>query len=306
LSILRLLAPLALIALLGLLALRTDLAALQAAMSQVSVTHVILGLVLIQVQVVISALRWRFTAKRLTQDIPVSLAISEYYVASFINQSLPGGISGDAIRAYRMRSSGAGGWKAPAKAVIYERLSGQLAFFLLAFSGLGIWPFVVGAEDAGHLSLHLTLVGGLVMIATGIGLAWARQSFPRAAQITNDLASVFVRDKAWMVQSFMSLAIVSAYVGTFYVASDAIGATLPWTAALTIIPLCLIAMLIPAGLGGWGTREAAAIALWPLVGASATEGLAASLIYGGLSLAGALPGLALLSLEAIRRRSQRA
>jgi uncharacterized membrane protein YbhN (UPF0104 family) len=121
-----------------------------------------------------------------------------------------------------------------------------------------------------------------------------------------DVTDVFLRDRALLVQSGTSLLIVSTYVATFFIASDAVGAPLPWEAALTIVPLCLIAMLIPAGFGGWGTREAAAMALWPIMGASAAEGLAASIIYGGLSLAGALPGLALLSLEAIKARPRRA
>lgn len=304
--ILRLLAPLALITLLGFLASRTDVNALKSAMSEISIGHVIAGLALVQIQIAVSALRWRFTAKQLGQQIPIPLAIGEYHVACFLNQSLPGGMAGDAIRAYRMRNAGPGGWKGPAKAVVFERLSGQMAFLLLALSGLCVWPFVIGAEDARRLSLQLAVGVGVLVLAAAIGLVLARRHYPKAAQINEDIAVVFLRNKAWLIQSTMSLLIVSTYVATFFVASDAVGATLPWTATLTIIPLCLIAMLIPAGMGGWGTREAAAFTLWPLLGASASQGLAASLVYGGLSLAGALPGLALITLEAIRGKPHRA
>ncbi len=93
---------------------------------------------------------------------------------------------------------------------------------------------------------------------------------------------------------------VGTYIMTFLIASDAIGAPLPLIAAVTVIPLCLLTMLIPIGIGGWGTREAAAAALWPLFGFTGAEGLAASLLYGLLSLVGAaLPGIVVLVVSII-------
>ncbi len=304
--ILRFLAPVALIALLAFLLSRTDLTALGAAFSQISVTHVIAGLALVQVQIIVSALRWRFTAGRLGEQFSASVAISEYYVASLLNQSLPGGVAGDAVRAYRMRNAGVGGWKAPAKAVIFERLSGQAAFFVLALSGLFAWPFVLGGAEAGRQALLLVLCFLLFAAAVWAGLIIVKRRYQGGSHIGDELSCVFMRRGALPVQGGLSLVIVCSYVATFFLASHAVGAPLPGIAAFTIIPLCLIAMLIPAGFGGWGTREAAAMALWPLLGATDSQGLAASIVYGGLSLAGALPGLAILSLEAIRGKPRRA
>ncbi|MAM09080.1 MAG: hypothetical protein CML23_01180 [Rhizobiaceae bacterium] len=63
-------------------------------------------------------------------------------------------------------------------------------------------------------------------------------------------------------------------------------------------------MLIPAGAGGWGTREAAAAALWPLFGLTSAEGLSASLLYGLISLFGVAPqGLVLLAVTLRHRRA---
>jgi hypothetical protein len=50
-------------------------------------------------------------------------------------------------------------------------------------------------------------------------------------------------------------------------------------------------MLIPLGLAGWGWREGAAAALFPLAGASPTAGIAASAAFGGLILISSLPGI---------------
>lgn len=304
--LLRLLAPVALVALLVFLVSSTDLAALKTAFANVSVTHLVAGLALIQIQIIASAFRWRFTAARLGDDIPLTLAVREYYVASLLNQTLPGGMAGDAIRAFRMRNAGPGGWKRPAKAVLFERLSGQMAFFILALIGVFVWPFVLGGEDAGRPALNIAIVFVLVAGLTCALAVGTRRRLQWMEKLTDDVSAAFLRKGAFLVQAGLSVLIVSTYVACFFLASDAVGATLPWTAGLTIIPLSLIAMLIPAGFGGWGTREAAAIALWPLVGATSTEGLAASLVYGGLSLAGALPGLLILSLGSMRGRPGRA
>ncbi|MDH4439284.1 MAG: lysylphosphatidylglycerol synthase transmembrane domain-containing protein [Rhizobium sp.] len=296
----RIFAPLLVLGLFAVLLWRGDLDALGGAFAQISLGPVLVGLGLVQVQVVLSALRWRFTANRLGQEIGLGKAVREYYVASLLNQSLPGGMGGDAIRAWRMRIDGQGGWKLPAKAILYERLSGQAVFLLIVAIGLPLWPLLIAGQSPLQwewITAGLCLIGILLAFVS----RWSarRSAGPVLLQLSEDAAEVFMRRKAWLVQSSLSFVVVVAYGAVFMLASFAVGAHLPWQAALTIIPLCLLSMLIPVGLGGWGTREAAAMALWPLFGFAAADGLAASLLYGALSLAGATPGLVILAVEAI-------
>lgn len=303
---LRIFGSLIVLAALGIIILlRTDLNGLQQSLSRISWTAIIGCLALVQVQIVLSALRWRFTSRRLDQDIPPLKAIREYYVASLLNQTLPGGMGGDALRAWRMRSDGPGGWKRPAKAVIFERLSGQIAFFLLAFIGLSIWPFITDA-DLGQHARHYLVLGIALVAALAVVLFWIRKWKATESALGESLLNVFVRRKAWLFHALTSAAILFTYVATFFIAAQATGSNLPFVAGITIIPFCLVAMLIPTGFGGWGTREAAAMALWPMLGASSVDGLAASITYGWLSLAGAAPGLFLLAATAFRQRPSRA
>lgn len=271
----------------------TDLNGLQQSLSRISWTATIACLALVQVQIILSALRWRFTSRRLDQDIAPLKAIREYYVASLLNQTLPGGIGGDALRAWRMRSDGPGGWKQPAKAVIFERLSGQIAFFLLAIIGLSIWPFV--NSEGTHIP-HFLAFGAALATFVLVAIVWFRRRGPVESTLVENLLDVFVRRKAWLFHAVASATILSTYVITFFVAAQATGSKLPLVAGFTIIPFCLLAMLIPTGLGGWGTREAAAMALWPMLGASSIDGLAASITYGWLSLVGAASGLMVLTV----------
>lgn len=290
---LRIFVSIATLALLIIIILRADMTGLAQSLSRISWTAIICCLALVQVQIVLSALRWRFTARRLGQDISPFTAIPEYYVASLLNQTLPGGMGGDALRAWRMRSAEHGGWKQSAKAVIFERLSGQIALFLLALIGLSLWPFVTTTDNVQY-SWHFLILGIAAIAAAILITIWIKKRNGES-NLLESLRDVFVRRKAWLFQTSTSAAILFAYVAVFLITAHAMGSSLPWIAGLTIIPFCLVAMLIPTGFGGWGTREAAAMALWPLLGASSVDGLAASITYGWLSLAGAAPGMVFLA-----------
>jgi uncharacterized membrane protein len=51
-------------------------------------------------------------------------------------------------------------------------------------------------------------------------------------------------------------------------------------------------MLVPLSVAGWGYREGAAAAVFPLIGASAAAGVSASVVFGAVMLGASLPGLA--------------
>lgn len=273
--------------------------------------YIVAGLCLVQAQIVLSALRWRFTAIRLGQKLGTWDAVGDYYLSSFLNQTLPGGMAGDAVRAIKHRGSGKGAWKLPTLAVVLERAAGQGIFLLLAGAGIIAWPLL----DAGHLPPAILRLLTIVSIATAsvaiVGAAMLR--FPpraimeQASAFRHAVATVFVHAGAWRVQSALSLLIVGSYLAMYMLASAAVGAPLPYLAAVTAIPVCLLMMLIPVTVAGWGAREAASALLWPLFGYVSADGVAASIFYGVLSLVGAVPGLAVAVLAlAPMRRAKRA
>lgn len=279
-----------------------------ASFTHVSSGHLAWGLFLVQTQIWLSALRWRFTAARLGQDLPFRRALGEYYVSSALNLVLPGGMAGDALRAYRVRTSQPGGWKRPASAVLLERASGQLAFFLLAGSGLVAWPLFLAdqfPQEFRPLLAGFWSVAVLLALLAAAGFRWVL--LPRYQSIAHELAEVFWRKGAFLVQFGLSALIVASYALTFLLASEAVGAPLPVLAVVTAVPLCLLSMVLPVSVGGWGTREAAAAALWPLFGLTAAQGVSASLLYGTLCLAGAAaPAVAIAVWNFVQGKGRRA
>ncbi|WP_245409948.1 lysylphosphatidylglycerol synthase transmembrane domain-containing protein [Pararhizobium haloflavum] len=264
---------------------------------------IFVALLLVQGQIVLSALRWRFTAMRLGQPIGTRTAIGEYYLASLLNLVLPGGVGGDVLRAYRMTAQDAGGSSgrdAPAtvRAVMLERLAGQAAFCLIAAAGAFAWPLLLtGSRPEGTLTL---LALPLLAVAIVAAAAWAVLRFgPEPARrfvadTGPDIIRAWFRQGAWLVQGVLSIVIALLYIAVFAIASAAVGAPLSWPAWITLVPLVLLTMLIPISVGGFGIREGAAAALWPLAGHAGSYGLAAALLYALLSIAGAAPGLLLV------------
>lgn len=69
---------------------------------------------------------------------------------------------------------------------------------------------------------------------------------------------------------------------------------MPLQAILVIVPLVLTAMIIPVGVAGWGWREGAAAALFPLAGASSAAGVAAGIVFGIAIMIAVLPAVPFL------------
>ncbi|GHC69139.1 lysylphosphatidylglycerol synthase transmembrane domain-containing protein [Limoniibacter endophyticus] len=256
--------------------------------------YLLAGLVLVQVQIVLSALRWRYTAHQLGRSLPAGRAILEYYASSFANMVMPGGVAGDAVRVARSRQEGEG-WAGAVQAVMIERFSGQLAFFIVTTAGFFIWPFL-DAGDRPPETAHILAVIILICVAVTVSLFGFRRFGPRSvrariADFTNAAARAYSLPIAAVTQTMLSGTIVASYIASFAAVSAAIGAPLPGAAILTAVPLCLLTMMVPLATGGWGAREAAAAALWPVFGFTADQGVAASILYGAIATLGAAPGL---------------
>ncbi|MFN3294312.1 MAG: YbhN family protein [Gemmobacter sp.] len=236
------------------------------------------------VQTLLSAWRWRLTAARLGLALRPAEALREYWLAQLVNQAVPGGVAGDAARA--LRQSGQAGLMASGQAVAFERLAGQLGLMAVMAAGFGGTLAVPGGLD------WPLWVGGLWLAAGVAGLvllAGVRRLAPgQAAAFRQAVGARGVRG----VQAALSLGTASCNVAGFGLCAWAVGADLPAAGFVTLVPLVLMAMLVPLTIAGWGLREGAAAALFPLAGLAPAEGMAASLAFGLVMLGTAAPGLA--------------
>lgn len=254
------------------------------------------ALVLSLLQVAVSAWRWRFTAGCLGLPLRFGQAVQEYYLATFLNQVLPGGVLGDVNRAWR-HGIGAGERLAAMHAVVIERLSGQLALLLVVSASVG------GLMASGQLATEVSTGSLLLWLAGLLGvalLAWLALGSGLGAylrRLRRDLYHSLLRGFALPVQLASSLLVVASYLGVFLVLAEGAGYTPGPGSTLVVGALAsvlLLSMVIPFTVAGWGVREGAAAVIWPLAGLPAEQGVALSVAYGVIGLVSSLPGAAML------------
>ncbi|MFT5447278.1 MAG: uncharacterized membrane protein YbhN (UPF0104 family) [Gammaproteobacteria bacterium] len=261
----------------------------------------------------LSALRWKLTCAQI--DTPLSLheAVREYYLASWLNTVLPGGMTGDAMRVWRQGAPGRAPqthpdrspagflsrFRQPLHGVVLERFAGQCALFAVLGAGMALnhsrlMPlFDVLLTITGLIALVIVVWWALVSHArTGDGSVhgWRQQLL----ELHTDARRAFSPWRVFWLQLALSLTVVATYLTIFWLSAQAVHAPLDFATAWLAIPLVLTAMTLPISVGGLGLRETAAAVLWPGLSMSASSGVASALAYGVVILIGALPGAIVL------------
>ena len=268
------------LAILGLVWWQIDAPDAAARLAEAHPGWLLAGLAALWAQTLLSAWRWRLVGRALGVMIAPARALSEYFLAQLVNQTLPGGVLGDLSRAWRS-AEGVGIARAGG-AVLVERVLGQVALMALLVAGL-VWA----ARAPGQIRVpaEVLIPAGLVLglLIAGLGVVLL---LPRLAQASRALLPAGVM----LPQLALSLGAAALNLLAFDFAARATGTTLPPAAIAVLVPLILLTMLVPVTVSGWGLREGAAAALFPLAGASDAAGLAASTAFGLIFLISTLIG----------------
>ena len=273
------------------------------------------------VQTVLAAWRWRLTAAQFGLRLGVRQSIAEYYLSQIVNQMLPGGVLGDVGRA--LRSAGPAGLARAGQAVVIERVIGNLALLGVMLGAVAAALAVPGMAPLPGRFLALAGGGALVVLAVG-GVIWtldppvppapgAPPALParvgaglrrNAATARRAVAAGLLNRHVLPRQIALNVAAVGANIAAFDCAARATGTQLPLAAALVLTPLILFVMMIPVTVAGWGLREGAAAALFPLAGFGSEAGLAASVAFGVSFLVSSLPGVPVMLVDAARQSAR--
>jgi uncharacterized membrane protein YbhN (UPF0104 family) len=244
-------------------------------------------------QVVLSAWRWRFTANQLGLFLSLPYAVSEYYLATFLNQVLPGGIVGDVSRAWRHAK-----WtdtRAALQSVAFERFSGLMVMSVVALFS----TFVLFGELS--LGAQVCLVGLVLLLPVCVGLSMSRsRGAEKASKFFFDLRRALLVGVALPVQLITSGLVVGSYVLMFVMAARAVQLETGGILLATLAAPILMTMLVPITIAGWGLRELVAAVLWSAAGLSPADGVAVSVSYGLLVLASSLPGACVFLFTMLR------
>jgi hypothetical protein len=126
-----------------------------------------------------------------------------------------------------------------------------------------------------------------------------------AQTLVADVHDGLLAPNAWPGVTLASIVIVAGHTATFLIAARTAGSSASLVTLLPLALLVLLAMVVPANVGGWGPREGAAAWLFGAAGLGADQGVATATVYGVMVIVASLPGAVVLTVARRRRRPHR-
>lgn len=246
------------------------------------------------VTTVCSAWRWQLVARGLRIRLPFGPALADYYRSLFLNAALPGGILGDVHRAVRHGRS-AGDLRRGVKAVVLERVAGQIALAVFGAAVLLVLPSPVRADVRAVAPLVALAAVGALAVAAAVRMSRAPARRHGALRtLLGEVRQGLLSRQSGPAVALASAVILAGHFATFVVAARVTGSAAPVTVLVPLAVLALVAMGLPLNVGGFGPREGATAWAFGAAGLGASSGVAVAVVYGVLSFVASLPGAVVL------------
>jgi uncharacterized membrane protein YbhN (UPF0104 family) len=252
------------------------------------------ALVLLQVQALGAAARWRLVLSALDRALAFPVAWRNVLLGLFGNQAMPSTIGGDALRIWN-------GWRLglpvglATRSLIVDRVFSFLGLIVLCGAGL---PVLAGrADDPLVVSGLLTLVlGGLGCLLVLLGLRWLP---PGLAERSVARPLVSLSESAWralgsrrVTPVILALMLVPHLIDitVVWLYALALGLDAPWWTIALVFPPAILTAAVPVSVAGWGLREGALVLGFGIVSLPADAALACSVLYGASAVVTGLIG----------------
>jgi glycosyltransferase 2 family protein len=242
------------------------------------------------------AWRWTLVARGLGVEVPLRSAFAAYYRSQFLNTTLPGGVIGDVHRGVR-HGRDVGNVGRALRAVGWERSAGQAVQAVLALAVLSTLPSPVRRPAAVGAVILVAVALAVVVIGRGVpptgSSGWARGVRAAVRDVRDGLAARGI----WPGVVLASVVVVAGHATTFVIAARTAGVPASPMQMLAPTLLVLLAMGIPANVGGWGPREGVAAWAFGTAGLGTDLGVSTAVVYGVMGLVANLPGAGVLVLS---------
>ena len=258
---------------------------------------------------------WRWQRLLEARGVRESLGrlVRTYFVGYAAGQVLPTSLGGDASRIYETlrRHPGEGG--TAAGTVLLERALGGVTTLVLAAVGFAL---AVGRYDVGgYLWVELAFVVGAVLFGV---LLFSTRLHPllqrtrpllRWLRVERPLREVYLAlhafrgDAPLLIGLFaLTLAVQAVRVLAIWCAGKSVGVDLSPRPYYVMGPLLFLVMLVPFTINGLAVRESFFVSFLGALGVGADRAFATGFLFFVVTIALALPGVAILVRQGVRRR----
>jgi uncharacterized membrane protein YbhN (UPF0104 family) len=288
--------------LLALVAVSVDWADVVDRLSDASWGWFVLATGLVLAAFAVAAVRWQILLNGAGLHPRLRDSLRAYAIGAFANNVLPTGFGGDAVRAWLIAPRG----QALARALTSVAIDRLTAFAcLLPIAWLGV--LLAGDALPGSLVALLAattagcVAGAVVAVALlrrrGLGRFLPRLLRPWATEVAQTLRR-YGRDRERIGEVVvLGLAFQVLIVLATWLLSEALGLAIEVEILAVVLPLVLVATLMPISIAGFGVREGAFVALLAEVGVSSADAVLLSLLTVASIALASLPGGVALALR---------
>lgn len=264
-----------------------DLSSVWAVTAQLSPIALLAALKLHAAIILLLAWRWQSIAQALAQSVGFSVATRLTFATTFFNLILPLSVGGDVGRIWLGRQAGIDLGTGTTVAIL-DRITGLIGLGVFLFVSALVLPSADLPAEARPLMMALLpfMLIGLWSIAACAGFDNTR--WPALNWLTSPAEKVqrFIHRPGLLCRAIaQSLGAHLGAVGIMFGTAWGLEIPFAFRDALLLVPVVILATMLPFSIGGWGLREAAAIAVLSVVGITAEQSLVLSLIFGLTQLA---------------------
>ena len=270
-----------------------DLGAARALVAAADPLPLALGVALLALSTAVSGLRWQIIVRALGGRLGITDSLRLSFVGLFFNQFLPSSFGGDAFRAIGLYRVGL----SPRLAVtgtLLDRVAALIGIILFVLVFLPVTPDL---REGLHRWLVPLLALLLLVGVAGLELfvrlpeGWRRWKPVQAlADFAADARHVFLRPAPSAAALACALACQLLMTLSFVAFADALGLAVPVFPFFALVPLIMLASVLPVSIAGWGVREAAAVFGFGLIGVAREPALVMAMSFGLGCLIVSLPG----------------
>ncbi len=287
------------VALLALLFRKTDPDAIYRTLASVSWPLVAAGFVTILATVFASALRWYCALHALHHRIGLIYVVELSFAGLFLAQFFPAGVGGDIYRAYMVNRKGVS-LRDGVISVAIDRGVGLVILALLVCTDL---PALTDLES-GYFVLVTTGLCLALMVAIAlftVAERWVPASLQRG-RLAGLLSAIVTHrrtlSRRWMVGTVASSCLIYVgWVSSAYLFALSLAPSAQWFQCLVVVPVALLAAMLPLSINGWGVREWVMITGFAVYGVPPEQALLISTLLGVSAMLGSVPGSLFLAME---------
>jgi glycosyltransferase 2 family protein len=284
-------------AVLAYLASTIDLGDTARALAKLSPLAAIAVLALLAIDRAVIIWRWIILIRATGQRVAAKSAAWIYLVSSFIGSFTPGGIGGDAARAYTLTQRTSQASDAVAS-IAMDRVLGLFSLLLVGLAGAVAWGRQTGRPAS--ILLLTAAAGASGCVALLWADRWVRAALPerlrsrgiglRFTRMADAISQYRDQRRAIAAVLLLSIGLQLLRIVQAYLLGTGIGIDVPFSYYLVFMPIGLIGLLLPISVGGFGLPQGFIVALLQTQAVGKPEALALSTLIVLTGLLANLPG----------------